>query len=78
MEADSTARLEAALRVLTTHCDLGKTATPDDEENVRRWAGDGALSPPEAATLVIRQELERGFGAQPLALVEAFHTGSSV
>lgn len=71
MEAGSMSRMETALRVLTTHCDLGKTATPEDEENVRGWAGDGELSPPEAATVVIRRELERGLRAKPLTLVEA-------
>lgn len=59
MEAGSAARMAAALRVLTTHCGLGTTATPEDEENVRWWAGDEALSLADAATVVIQRELER-------------------
>jgi hypothetical protein len=66
METGSTVRLEAALRVLTTHCDLGKTATPEDEENVRWWAGNEVLSPAEAATVVIHRELKHGLGVRSL------------
>jgi hypothetical protein len=51
--------MQAALRVLTTHCKLGETATLEDVENVRWWAGDETLSPPEAATVVVRRELRR-------------------
>jgi hypothetical protein len=58
-ESGSTVRMLAALRVLGTHCKLGKTATPEDLENVRWWAGDETLSPPEAATIVIQRELQR-------------------
>jgi hypothetical protein len=61
MEAGSAARMAAALRVLTTYCGLGTTATPEDEESVRWWAGDDALSLADAATVVIQRELERGF-----------------
>jgi hypothetical protein len=61
MEAGSAVRMAAALRVLTTHCGLGTTATPEDEENVRWWAGDEALSLADAATVVIQRELERSF-----------------
>ena len=70
IEATSTVRLEVALRVLTTYCDLGKTATQEDEMNVRWWAGDEALSPPEAAAVVIRRELERDRAAGSLTAVE--------
>jgi hypothetical protein len=70
IEASSTVRLEVALRVLTTYCDLGKTATPEDEMNVRWWAGDEALSPPEAAAVVIRRELERDHAAGSVTAVE--------
>jgi hypothetical protein len=66
MEAGSAVRMEAALRVLTTHCDLGKTATPEDEENVRWWAGNEALSPAEAATVVIQRELKHGLAVRSL------------
>jgi hypothetical protein len=63
MEAASTVRMQAALRVLSTHCQLGTTATPEDEENVRWWAGDETLSPPEAATVVVHRELQRNNAA---------------
>ena len=66
MEAGSRVRMEAALRVLTTHCDLGKTVTPEDEENVRWWAGNEALSPTEAATVVIQREIKQGVAVRSL------------
>ena len=59
METGSTARMHAALRVLATYCKLGNTATPEDVENVRWWAGDETLSPSEAATTVVQRELQR-------------------
>jgi hypothetical protein len=40
MEAGSSSRMQAALRVLWAHCKLGETVTPEDVENVRWWAGD--------------------------------------
>ena len=58
MEAGSTSRMQAALRVLSTHCKLGETATPEDVENVRSWAGDESLSPAEAAAVIVWRELE--------------------
>lgn len=62
MEADSTLRMQAALRVLSTHCRLGETATPEDVENVRWWADDETLSPAEAAAVIIWRELEERHG----------------
>jgi len=72
MEAGSAVRMEVALRVLAAHCDLGRTATPEDEENVRRWAGDQALAPPEAAIVVIRRELGRDLVAGSSQMSERF------
>jgi hypothetical protein len=63
METASTARMHAALRVLTTHCKLGDTATPEDVENVRWWAGDETLSPSEAAKTVVQRELQKSRAA---------------
>lgn len=65
METASTVRMQVALRVLSTHCQLGTTSTPEDEENVRWWAGDQTLPPDEAATLVVRRELQRNRVACP-------------
>jgi len=49
---------------------ISPEATPEDEMNVRWWAGDEALSPPEAAAVVIRRELERDHAAGSLTAVE--------
>jgi hypothetical protein len=54
--------MQAALRVLSTHCKLAETATPEDVENVRWWAGDETLSLPEAAAVIIWRELEERHG----------------
>ena len=58
MEAGSTSRMQTALRVLSTHCKLGETATPEDVEKVRSWAGDETLSPADAAAVIVWRELE--------------------
>jgi hypothetical protein len=77
MEMGSAVLLETALRVLTTYCDLGNTATAEDERNVRWWAGDAGLPAPDAAAVVIQRELERGLtprsstSAQTVPPVEA-------
>jgi hypothetical protein len=68
METGSIARMQAALRVLTTHCKLGKTATSEDVENVCWWAGDKTLSPSEAANIVVQRELQRNRAAGSLTL----------
>ena len=65
MEAGSSSRMQAALRVVWAHCKLGETVTPEDVENVRWWAGDKTLSPPEAAT-VIELEERRGEVLSPV------------
>ena len=79
MEAGSSSRMQAALRVLSAHCKLGETATPEDVENVRWWAGDKALSPPKAATVIIWRELEerRGEVFSPVEAATSFANGAS-
>jgi len=62
MEAGSTSRMQTALRVLSTHCKLGETATPEDVEKVRSWAGDETLSPADAAAVIVWRELEERHG----------------
>ncbi len=65
MDTDNTSRILTALRVLTTFYEFGETATLEDMENVRRWAGDEELSPADAAVIVVRQELDRRQHEQP-------------
>jgi hypothetical protein len=59
VDESSTARILAALRVLTTYYKFGQTASLEDMDNVRRWASDESLSAPDAAMIVVRRELER-------------------
>ena len=54
----STARMLAALRVLTTFYKFGEMASLEDIDNVRKWAGDETLSPTDAAVVVVRRELD--------------------
>jgi len=59
VDANSTARMLTALRVLTTFYRFSETATLEDIGNVLSWAGDQTLSPPDAAVVVVRRELDR-------------------
>jgi hypothetical protein len=63
VDTSSTARMLTALRVLTTFYQFGETATLEDIDKVRGWAGDRTLSTPEAAAVVVRRELDRSNGA---------------
>ena len=58
VDTRSTARMLAALRVLTTFYKFGEMASREDIDNVRKWAGDETLSPTDAAVVVVRRELD--------------------